>query len=365
MVRPGALGDVVLALPALDALRRSFPGARIGYIADDRTRDVISAHPAVDRVHFFPRARWRRALARPWTWFALARGVAALARELRAEHYDVTLDLQANLKGGLLSWASGSPVRVGFARGYCQEGNHWFNNRHVTPTTWPTHLVDKFLAAAAYLGAGTKGAGFRLPEPPDSTARVESFLREGVPGSYAVLHPGSSAARPDKQWASERFGEVARWLADEQGIRTVVCYGPAERPLAERVAAASGGRAIVMSPGASVLDLAALLRRAALFVGTDSGPMHVAAALGVPTVTLFGSGSPVIYGPYPLTSPAHRVVFKPRRGRQGGMAAITVPEVQRAIADSLAVPNGRAPDLAADRVRESPRREPISPTHGP
>ncbi len=341
VVRPGALGYVVLALPALDALRRSFPSARIGYVADDRTWEVISAHPAVDRAHFFPRTRWRRALARPWKWPRLLREVARFVRELRAERYDVALDLQANLKGGLLGLASGAPLRVGFAREYCQEANHRFNNRFVTPPVWPLHLVDKFFAAVAYLGAWTDGAGFHFPEPPESTARVDAFLRAAGPGPYAVIHPGSSDARPDKRWASERFGEVLRWLADEHGIRSIVCYGPSERPLAELVVAASQGRAVAALPGTSLLDLAALLRRAVLFIGTDSGPMHVAAALGVPTVSLFGSGSPVVYGPYPPTSPAHRIVFKPRRGREGGMSAITVDDVQRAIAESLAVPTER------------------------
>jgi ADP-heptose:LPS heptosyltransferase len=337
---------VVLALPALDALRRSFPTAHIGYVADDRTWDLISPHPAVDRTHFFPRTRWRDALTRPSQWPTLARELRGLVRELRAERYEVALDLQANLKGGLLSWASGALIRVGFARGYCQEWNHWFNNRFVTPAVWPIHLVEKFFASVAFVGGRVEGARFLVPEPPESTARIESFLHGSGSCPYAVMHPGSSKNRPDKQWETARFGEVARWLAEDRGIRSVVCYGPAERDLAEAVAGASGGRAIVAPPGTSVLDLAALLRRAMLFVGTDSGPMHVAAAVGVPTVTLFGSGSPVVYGPYPPTSPAHRIVFKPRRGRQGGMRAITVDDVRRAIVECLAEPNARASALA-------------------
>ncbi|HXQ29104.1 MAG TPA: glycosyltransferase family 9 protein [Gemmatimonadales bacterium] len=352
IARPGALGDVVLVLPAIDALRRSFPGAYVGYVADDRTSDLIAAHPGIDRMHYFPRGRWRGALGKPWRWPTLVREVLAFVRELRAERYDVTLDIQANLKGGFLSWASGAPVRVGYARPYCQEWNYWFNNRHVTPPVWPTHLTDKFLAAVAYLGASTDGATFRVPEPIESTARAEAFLRDTVTGPFAVIHPGSSKARPDKQWKAESFGEIARWLGEEMGIRSIVCFGPAERPLADLVAAASGGYAVTTWPGASVLDLAALLRRAVLFVGTDSGPMHAAAALGVPTVALFGSGSPVVYGPYPSTSPGHRILFKPRRGRTGGMAAITVDEVRRAIIDSLAASNGRA-TLARQALEES------------
>jgi heptosyltransferase I len=347
IVRPGALGDVVLALPALDSLRRSFPDARIGYVADERTWDIISAHPAVDRRHFFPRTRWRQALFRPWRWPALVREVRGLLREIRAERYEVALDLQANLKGGLLSMASGAAVRVGYGRRYGQELNHWFNNRYVTPPRWPIHLVEKFLAATASLGAATNTPGFRIPEPPESTARVEAFLRDTPPGPFAVIHPGSSKARPDKQWKTERFGEVAGWLGTTLGMRSVVCFGPAERELAERVVAASDGWAVTAWSGASVLDLAALLRRARLFVGTDSGPMHIAAALGVPTVALFGSGSPVVYGPYPPSSPVHRVIFKPRRGRTGGMTAITVDEVQRAIKECLAVSEGRAPAVAS------------------
>ena len=326
---------MVLALPTLDVLRRSFPDAYIGYVVDERPRDLIAAHPAVDRVHFVPTLGWRRATASPTHWARIGGEIRAFVRELRAERYDVALDLQANAKGGVLALASGAPVRVGFGRRFSREGNHLFSTHHVELEQWPIHLVDKFLAAAAYLGADPRAARFQVPEPGESRERVEGFLRELVPGPYVVMHPGSSHRRPDKRWVTERFGQVAQRTLADHGLRTVVCYGPSERALAESVVASSAGSAVLAAASASLLDLGALLRRSVLFVGTDSGPMHLAAAVGVPAVTLFGSGSPVLYGPHPSTSPAHRVLFKPVQGRRGGMAAITVEEVQRAIDDSL------------------------------
>lgn len=335
IIRPSAIGDVVLALPTLNAIRSSFPHARIGYIVDERPYDLIASHPSVDRVHFFPRKRWATTIFKPWQWGKTIREIFILAREMQAECYDIALDLQANLKGALLSILSGARVRVGFARGYCREGNYWFSHLQVTPPRWPLHLVEKFLAVAGFLGARTDHLQFRFPESPESRKRVEAFLQDYGLKTFAVLHPGSSEARKDKRWVPEYFAEVAQRLAIEKGLRCVVCYGPGERRLAERIVTASDGKALLSFPTESLLDLIELFRQACIFIGTDSGPMHIAAAVGLPCVALFGSGSPTIYGPYPYPDSCHRLIYKPRRGFSGGMQAITVEEVYEAVVEQL------------------------------
>jgi lipopolysaccharide heptosyltransferase I len=336
IVRSSAVGDVVLALPTLDAIRSSFPQARIGYIVDERPYDLIASHPFVDRVHFFPRKRWAATIFRPWRWPATLREIFALIREMRSERYDIVLDLQANLKGAFLSILSGARIRVGFARGYCREGNYWFSHLQVTPPRWPLHLVEKFLAVAEFLGARPDCLRFPFPESSESQKRVETFLQDCGLTTFAVLHPGSSEARKDKRWIPEYFAEVARRLAVEKGLRCVVCYGPGERRLAERIVAASDGKALLSLPTENLLDLIELFRRACIFIGTDSGPMHIAAAVGIPCVALFGSGSPTLYGPYPYPGSHHRLIYKPRRGFSGGMQAITVEEVYEAVVEHLA-----------------------------
>ncbi|MBI2900368.1 MAG: glycosyltransferase family 9 protein [Planctomycetes bacterium] len=325
VIRLSAVGDVINTLPALCAIRHSYPRAFVGWIVEDRAYDLIRGHPAIDRVHLFPRRRWVHA---PWRAPAEA---AALIREIRRERYDVAVDLQGNLKGAVHGLASGIRRRVGFSREHCREWNHLFTNVHVTPPDERINRVDKFLAVAAFLGADVNGAAYRLPEAPESRVRADEFLaREGLRG-YVVLHPGTSEVGREKRWLPERFSALAERIGAGLGLRAVVTWGPGERELAAEVAAGGRGHAVLSMPTRSILDLAELIRRARLFVGCDSGPLHLASAVGTPSVGLFGPKDPTIYGPY---NPFHRIVYKP--GDHGGaMESITVDEAYRAAAELL------------------------------
>jgi lipopolysaccharide heptosyltransferase I len=335
-IRLSAVGDVINTLPALSALRRGYPEAQIGFMVEDRARDLIVGHPCVDRVHLFPRRRWVRMLVRPTEWLVLAREVAAFLGEVRSQRYDVALELQSNLKGAVQAIASGARLRVGFGRGHTKEGNHLFTHVHVTPPTQILNRVDKFLAIVASIGAPTDRAEYRLPDSPASRERVHTFL-EGCglgQGRYVAMHPGTSDFGRAKRWMPERFAEVAQRIARSDGLRTVVTWGPGEEDLAHQVAAASGGNAIAAMQTTSILDLAEILRQARLFLGCDSGPLHLASAVGVPSVALFGPKDPRVYGPH---NPHSRVVYKPN-GNGSPMSAITVEEVCTSVHDLLHSP---------------------------
>ncbi len=323
VIRLSAVGDVVNSLPALCAIRKSYPRAHIGWVVEDRAYDLIRGHPAVDRVHLFPRRRWVR---HPWKALGEA---ARLIHEIRRERYEVSLDLQGNLKGAMHGLFSGVRRRIGFSRGHCREWNHVFTNVHVTPAGERINRVDKFLAVAAFLGASVDAASYRLPESSESRDRVGRFLdSEGI-AAYLAMHPGTSDFGKEKRWLPERFSALAARAGRELGLRTLVTWGPEERELATRVVEGSEGHAVLSAPTRSILDLAELLRRSRLFVGCDSGPLHLAGAVGTPSVGLFGPKDPAVYGPY---NPMHRVVYKP--GLNGhAMAAITVDDAFRAVAE--------------------------------
>lgn len=324
VIRLSAVGDVINTLPTLCALRQGYPNAFIGWIVEDRAYDLIRGHPAVDRVHLFPRRRW----VRHW-WWALGE-MPRFLREVHRERYDLAIELQGNLKGGVHALMSGVRRRIGFSREHCKEMSHLFTNVHVTPPGERINRVDKFLSIAAYLGAPVNGAAYRLPESPESVRRVDAWLASEGLDRYVVIHPGTSEFGKAKRWLPERFSALAEKIGLETGLRSVITWGPGEQELAQEIAAGSR-HAVLSTQTRSILDLAEIIRKAALFIGCDSGPLHLSSAVATPSVALFGPKDPQIYGPY---NPNHRVVWKPE-ANGNAMAAISVDDAFSAVRELL------------------------------
>jgi heptosyltransferase-1 len=331
-IRLSAVGDVINTLPALEALRRGLPGARIGFLVEDRAHDLISNHPSVNRVHLFRRRRWARWLHQPIHWGELARETVAFLREIRGERYDVALDFQGNLKGAVQALLSGASRRVGFARGHCREASYFFNNEHVDPGSQKINRVEKFLSLAAALGVATDNADYRLPESRDSKRRVTDFLESRGIRGHVTIHPGTSDFGKLKRWKPERFAGLAERIGREYPLRPLITWGPGERGLAEEIVAGSRGQAVLAMETRTILDLAELIRSARLFVGCDSGPLHLSSAVRTPSVALFGPKDPRTYGPY---NPFHRVITKGELGG-GSMDEITVDDAFRGVQELLA-----------------------------
>lgn len=333
VVRLSAIGDVVNTLPAVTLLRRARPEAFLGFAVEDRARDVVVGHPLLDRVHVFPRRRWRELLrsASPRGWAQLAREVRAYAGELRAERYDVVLDEQSNLKGAAHALASRAPRRIGFARGHDYELNHLTSTEQVTPPADRPHRVDKFVSLLGALGIGGDERTYVLPDDAGARARIEQCLTaEGIaPRSFVALHPGTSDHGAEKRWPAASFATLARQVAGTLGRPVLVTWGPGEEDLARSVCAGAAGAARLAPRTGSLLELVELLRRAAVFVSADTGPMHLAAAAGVPCVALFGPKDPAVYGPYG----AGHVVIRAASG--SAMAAIAPEQVLAAVASRV------------------------------
>ena len=320
VVRLGALGDVANTLPAVFALRREAPDARIGWVVEEASRDLVAASGVADRIILFPRREIRRSIVRPWMWHRAAGELLRFIRAIRRERYGVLLDFQGNLKSGLMSVFSGIPDRVGFAAGHCREMNWLFNNVLAMPATKRLLRAEKFAALAQAIAPELTLEPVELPVNAAAAAKVEEFLGTLSPGSeppavvgarhalplrdarvqagpLVILHPGTSAFGHFKRWPAERFGAVAAELARRRGARCVVTYGPSEKELAERVVAASAGAAR-LAPALTIPELIELLRRASLMISCDTGPLHIAALLRRPLVALFGPKDPAIYAPY-------------------------------------------------------------------
>lgn len=307
LIRLSAIGDVIHALHALAALREAHPKAFLGFLVEDRASTLLAGHPDIDRLHVFPRRTWSgQWLVDPASFSS---GIGSFLSDLRAARYDVAVDLQGNLKGGVLSALSGAPRRIGLSRKNGKEMNHLFQTESVEIPGGPFHRVDRALRLLSPLGVGDRTGQPRVPVHADDESVISQFLAGAdlEPGLFAVIHPTTSEFGRHKRWSIEGFGSLAALLLERRGLRSVVTWGPGERAMAEGVASASAGAAVVGPETGSLTAVAGIASRAALFVAADTGALHLAALTGTPTVGLFGPKDPRIYGP---RGPRTAVVFK-------------------------------------------------------
>jgi lipopolysaccharide heptosyltransferase I len=327
LVKLSSLGDVVHALPVAVALRTRRGGTRITWIVEAREAAVLQGHEAIDEILAVDTRRWRRARG-PADLVRAMHELVALRRRLRGACFDAVLDLQGLLKSGLVSAATGAPLRVGFAAARCREPlSALFSNRHVAPAASVGHVVDQYLAVLVALGIPGGKPQFRIPVDPGAAARMDGALAAlGVKprDRLVVVNPG--AGRVGKRWPFECYRELVRRLREEAAATTVVVWGPGERETAQAIAA--GGTGAVLAPPTSIPELAGLLRRATTVVAGDTGPLHLAAAVGTPCVGLYGPTRAERNGPY---GPGHRTL----QSADGTMTSIPVSAVLAATADLL------------------------------
>ena len=331
------MGDVIHTLPAVTALRAAFPEALLSWVIEERWAELLCAlpfprsgprspeRPLVDKIHAVDTFRWRSAVVSTQTWEQVAAGLS----ELRAPGYDLAVDFQGAIRSALLARWSGARTIFGPAHPRETPASMFYTRAVITEGT---HVVEKNLVlAGAVAGRPLPVPTATLPVDESAEAKVEAWLvRRGIP-KFVLLNPGAGWGA--KQWPAERYGEVAKNLADG-GTRSVVNFGPGERGRAQAVEQASCGAA-ESCPG-TISELIALTRRAQLFIGGDTGPMHLAAALGVPVVAIFGPTDPARNGPFGtrnvvLRSPASVTSHSRRASADEGMLQITVREVLLAV----------------------------------
>jgi lipopolysaccharide heptosyltransferase I len=326
LVKLSSLGDVVHALPVAATLRAARPAARLTWIVERREAAVLRDHPALDEVIVADTRGWRRA-RRPGTVRAALADAAALRRRLAAARFDVALDLQGLIKSGAIAAATRAPLRIGFAAGWGRERlSMLFTNRRVVPPPRARHVIEQYLALLAPLGIAERRLEFRLPVTPLAEARAEEWLAaEGLKPHrrLVVLNPG--AGRADKRWPVEHFARLARLLTQDADAHVLVTWGPGEEGTARAIGAAG---AVTLAPPTDLEALLALLRRASVVVAADTGPLHMAAALGTPCVGLYGPTAAARNGPF---GPGHRALASP----DGSMASLAPARVLAAVVDAL------------------------------
>jgi lipopolysaccharide heptosyltransferase II len=292
-VRLGAIGDVVNALVFASAVKEARPDAFLGWVVHPLAAPLVDGHPSVDRVHI-----WRRDGG--------AGELVRLVRELRAERYGLAVDLQRIQKSALLARLSGAPRVLGYDRGRAKEQSWLWTKERIAPGPAGRHMALQYLEFARYLGAPAGEPRHLFPPDPMAEAWAAELVAEL--GSAPILI-NLGASKPANRWPAERFGRLARALSRELELPVCFTGGPDDLPAAETARRALDGAPVRDLTGATSLrQLVALCSRARLFVGCDTGPMHVAAAVKTPVVALFGPADPGRTGPW---GAGHRVLRVP------------------------------------------------------
>lgn len=289
IVKPSALGDIVHSLPVLRLLRRRFPSARIEWLVAPGFAGLLRGHPDLDDVVLFHRQRLNPInLASP----QISLDALELARELSDRHYDLVIDLQGLARSAVLTFATQATVRIGF--GYAREGAPLAYTHRVGhgPGGVERHAVERYLDLAEALGCPRGPVEFRFAPPSAADlAHVDALLRPADGRPFAVLLPGTNWAT--KRWPVDHYARLATLVQDRLGLTPCIAGGTDAVPLARSVP-----HALDLTGRTSLPQLVELLRRASLVIANDSGPMHIACALGRPLVTIFGPTNPTRTGPY-------------------------------------------------------------------
>jgi heptosyltransferase-1 len=337
------MGDVIHTMYAVAALRASHPGMLIGWAIEQRWAELLCGpkaskcklrspeRPLVDSIHLFDTKRWRKA---PFT-ASTRRQILAAFKDVRGKNYEMVVDFQGAMKSAVVARLSSGRETVGFAHPREAPARLFYR---LKVEAAGEHVVEQYRALAEAVANTVLPA--TTPEFPRDAGSQDSIAARFSPQEkLVILSPGAGWAA--KQWPSERYGQLAKMLAEE-GFTPVINYGPGDEGLAAAAQAASQGTSVAIS--STVSELIALSRRAHLFIGGDTGPMHLAAALKIPVVALFGPTDPARNGPFATRSevlrhPASRTSLSHTSVPEPGLLKITAAEVLQAARRLLQVVN--------------------------
>jgi heptosyltransferase I len=304
VVKPSSIGDVVHALPTVAALRRGFPGAFLAWMVEEEAADIVSGNPHLDEVIVSSRKRWERELKQGSLCLSALREMWEFVKILRAREFDLVIDLQGLLKSAIPSFLSGAPYRLGYSR--AREMSHIFLTHKISVDNGTMHAVDRYLTVLQTLGISAEEREFAIALDPRDEERITDLLARGgaqLGAPAVVLH--APARWQSKRWPEEGFAKLGDLLASRSGARIILTGGPGDRGQAEAIAGMMLIKPVVLAGRTSLKELCCLLKRVDLLVTCDSGPMHIAAAMGTPAVALFGPTDPRRTGPYGI---GHRVL---------------------------------------------------------
>jgi heptosyltransferase I len=300
IVKLSAIGDIVHTLPAAAFLKRALPDAHIAWAVERRASAILKDSPVLDELLEIDTRRLRKNLFSAATLEAFRTQLGDLQGNNKTARFDVAIDFQGLMKSGVVAKASLAPRRIGFETNELREKFSRLFLTQQVPTSSLCHVIEKNLALALALTGANQDSMPAYEFPIAVSLEDEKYIDETVSNHlerFAIINPGGGWVT--KLWSAEKFGEVADWLRDECGMTSLITYGPGEENLAQAVQASSRNHTAIPFPS-TLKQFVALARRAQIFIGGDTGPLHIAAACGVPIVGLYGPTSPERNGPFDL-----------------------------------------------------------------
>jgi heptosyltransferase-1 len=302
IVRPSAIGDIVFASALIRALRRSYPDSRLSWLVEPANASLLRQHPDIDEVIVWPKAEWKQ-LWRQRGYLQLWQRVSDFRHALAERQFDLVLDLQGLLKSGLLAWFTRAQERVGLGS---REGSRWLMTRVVERAGDPARIGSEYLYLAEELGLETGRFEMDIALGSEDAAFVDTLIAdEGLDRGYLVVAPFTT--RPQKHWFDDRWVALIDELSAGYQLPVLILGGPNDREQADALQQRAAGRVLALAGGTQLTQAAALIGRARLLLGVDTGLTHMGIACSTPTVALFGATCPYTE----TTRESARVIYHP------------------------------------------------------
>jgi lipopolysaccharide heptosyltransferase I len=301
ILRLSAVGDVIRTLPAVKALKEHYPSSFITWIVEEPSQALLESQPEVDEVILFPRKRWTRGMkSLGKTWGTIGE-MWEFIIVLRKRRFDVVLDFHGILKSGLLSFLSGSPKRIGYDRRSTKEGNFLFSNVKVK---LPKERISRFrrnLSLLKGMGLEVEELKYRLHILPEDREYIESFFKASLRSlkrPLIAIHPGSSPKALFKRWMPDRYAQLADRLVGELSATVVFTWGDGELEWVEGIRREMREPSLLGPKTESLTQLGEVYRHCDLYIGGDTGPMHIASLVGIPAIVIYGPTDPLENEPF-------------------------------------------------------------------
>ena len=342
VIRLGAMGDILRTIPPVRLLRSSLPEARLFWVTDQQWSILLDGHPDLDGIVAVPRKQWDSQSRSPADWGQLVGSIRQFKQELRDKKAGLAIDFHGKLRSGLMAWWSRADVRLGYAGHQQAEGNRLFCTHHVPSGDRRTPRMERNLSLIRALGipdSPLPGGDLPLVETGRAAAAEVVATLTDSPGGLAVLSPGASASQTYKRPPASLLAAACRSLT-RRGVIPLVVWGPGEEEDARTVVDLAPD-ASVLAPPTRLPALAALLARARVFIGGDTGPLHMACAVGCPVIGIYGPTDPQVNQPWGVR---FRTVYPPERRytgikridrEAGGFNGIEIGQVERAVVEIL------------------------------
>lgn len=339
LIKLSAIGDVVHTLPLLEVLKKNYPAAKIDWLVEEEAWPIIEGHRDVDRVIVSFRKSWQKKLFSPGQGPAALKEIKRFVRTVRSRRYDLVIDLHGLFKSGVLTGLARGRRKIGFTGG--KEGSMLFLTDRPYPFDYNRHALDRYLQAAEYLGCSTHSWKGTIPLQEKDTGGIDRLLAARLSPEDTIVAINPMARWITKLWEEERFTLLAKRMQEQLHCRVLFTGSPPDRPVIERIIEPIHPRPLNLAGSTTLRELAYLYTRCRLLVTTDTGPMHIAAAMGVPVVALFGPTAPWRTGPY---GTGHTVIrerlecspcFKKKCAHLTCMKRITVERVLHAVKEHM------------------------------